>query len=446
MAVTRLIGSTGAPVLAVARARLKGVRGPAKGAMLELASLAPVVLGSDEECDLELRDDTVSARHASIAPGAPGEHGWRLRDLGSTNGLFVDGVRVIEALLDGPRRIKLGECELAFTLAGDEVEHALGAPFGGLIGESQAMRALFALAAQAAPADSTVLIEGESGSGKEMLAHALHAASPRRDGPFVVVDCGALAAGVVESELYGHEKGAFSGADRARAGALAEASSGTVFLDEIGELPLEQQVKLLRALEAREVRPLGGRPRPIDVRVIAATHRPLPKLVAAGRFRDDLYYRLAVIKLRLPPLRERREDVLPLARRFVGELSPGMDPARLLSPAVAAALEAHAWPGNVRELRNVIERACALTHGDRLEIDEMFDERPGTSPAAAEVNIDLPFKEAKSQIIESFEREYIAALLKRHNGNLSAASRSAEVDRKHFRELLRKHGLRESTD
>jgi DNA-binding NtrC family response regulator len=424
MAVTRILGSTGAPVLAVARAKLKGVRGPAKGAQLELSSLGPVVLGSDEECDLVLKDDTVSARHATLAPG---EHGWRLRDLGSTNGVLVDGVRVIEALLDGPRRIKLGESELAFSLAGDQVEHALGAPFGGLVGESPAMRALFALAAQAAPADSTVLIEGESGSGKEMLAHALHAASPRRDGPFVVVDCGALAAGVVESELYGHEKGAFTGADRARAGALAEASSGTVFLDEIGELPLEQQVKLLRALEAREVRPLGGRPRPIDVRVIAATHRPLPKLVAAGRFRDDLYYRLAVIKLRLPPLRERREDVLPLARRFVGELSPGMDPARLLSPAVASALEAHAWPGNVRELRNVIERLL----------------RAGELATELRAPAQLPdWETARRNALDAFEREYLKRLLAESGGNVSKAAARAGLSRQMLHRMLKKHELR----
>src|SRR4051794_22462438 len=176
------------------------------------------------------------------------------------------------------------------------------------------MRALFALLAQAAPSESTVLLLGESGSGKEVLAHALHGASARRDHPFVVVDCGSLAAGLVESELFGHEKGAFTGADRARTGALEEASGGTLFLDEIGELPLEQQAKLLRALEARELRPLGAaRARPIDVRVIAATHRPLERLAATGRFRDDLYYRLAVIKLRVPPLRERPEDILPLA-------------------------------------------------------------------------------------------------------------------------------------
>jgi DNA-binding NtrC family response regulator len=424
MSATRLLSRPDGPALAVRRAKLKVTRGPSKGTKLELASAAPVIIGSGEDADVFLDDDTVSERHAEVRPTA---HGWVVRDLGSTNGVRVDDVRVIEAVLDDKRRLRLGESELSFQLAGDEVEHPLGAPFGGLTGESPAMRALFALLAQAAPSDSTVLLLGESGTGKEVLAQALHGASRRRDQPFVVVDCGALASGLVESELFGHEKGAFTGADRARTGALEEASSGTLFLDEIGELALEQQAKLLRALEAREVRPLGSsRSRPIDVRIVAATHRPLERLAAAGKFREDLYYRLAVIKLRVPSLRERPEDILPLARRFVGELKPGMDPARLLSEAVAAALSAHSWPGNVRELRNAIERLVL--------VGELATDLRARAP-------EPDWDTARRLAIDAFEREYLSRLLAGAGGNVSRAAATANLSRQMLHRLLRKHDL-----
>ncbi|MGZ3425987.1 MAG: sigma 54-interacting transcriptional regulator, partial [Polyangia bacterium] len=349
MTATRILSRPGGRVIAVRRARLRVSRGPSRGEQLELSSLQPIVIGSDPDADLVLADDTVSTRHAEVRPTASG---WVVRDLGSTNGVVIHEVRVQEAKLDeNTRRLALGESELEWKLYEDEVEHAMAAtPFGGLVGEAPAMRALFALCEQAAAADSTILLEGESGTGKEVLAEALHRGSPRAERPFVVVDCAALAANLVESELFGHEKGAFTGADRARAGALEEAHGGTLFLDEIGELPLEQQVKLLRALEARQVRRVGAaQTKTIDVRVIAATHRRLEGLVAAEQFRADLYYRLAVIKVHVPALRERSEDILPLARRFLAELKPSLDPSALLSDAVSTALVAHRWPGNVRE-------------------------------------------------------------------------------------------------
>jgi DNA-binding NtrC family response regulator len=290
------------------------------------------------------------------------------------------------------------------------------------------MRALFALLEKAAAADSTVLLEGESGTGKEVLAEALHRASARAERPFVVVDCGALAANLVESELFGHEKGAFTGADRARAGALEEADGGTLFLDEIGELAPEHQVKLLRVLEAREVRRVGAvRPRPVDLRVVAASHRRLDRLVAAGQFRADLYYRLAVIKVHVPALRERAEDILPLARRFVAELAPAVDPSALLSEPLARALGAHPWPGNVRELRNVMQRllvAGELATGVR-------------APAAP-----AEYEAARRQALDDFEREYCRAILAHAGGNVSRAAAAAGLSRQMLHRLLRRHDLR----
>ena len=344
--------------------------------------------------------------------------------------MVINDVRVADAQLDEhTRRLQLGESELEWKLYDDEVEHLLApTPFGGLVGDAAAMRALFALCEQAAGADSTVLVEGESGTGKEVLAEALHRASPRAERPFVVVDCGALAANLVESELFGHEKGAFTGADRARAGALEEANGGTLFLDEIGELPLEQQVKLLRALEARQVRRVGAaRTKPIDVRIIAATHRRLDRLVAGGQFRADLYYRLAVIKVHVPALRDRAEDILPLARRFLAELKPSLDPSALLSDTVSSALVAHPWPGNVRELRNVVQRLVLVG-------ELATDVRAPMAPPEYEA--------ARRQALDDFERDYCRAILAHAGGNVSRAAAAAGLSRQMLHRLLRKHDLR----
>jgi len=424
---TRILSRPVGRVIAVRRARLRVARGPSRGEQLELSSLRAIVIGSDPDADLVLADDTVSARHAEIRPT---ERGWTVRDLGSTNGVVIHDVRVSEALLDEhTKRLALGESELEWKLSDDEVEHLLApTPFGGLVGDAPAMRALFALVEQAAPSDSTVLIEGESGTGKEVLAEALHRASPRAGRPFVVVDCGSLAPSLVESELFGHEKGAFTGADRARAGALEEASGGTLFLDEIGELPLEHQVKLLRALESREVRRVGAaRPKPIDVRVVAATHRRLDRMVAAGQFRADLFYRLAVIKVHVPALRDRAEDIVPLARRFVAELKPALDPSALLSDTVSRALITHPWPGNVRELRNVVQRLVLVG-------ELATDVRAPAAPPEYEA--------ARRQALDDFERDYCRAILAHAGGNVSRAAAMAGLSRQMLHRLLRKHDLR----
>jgi two-component system, NtrC family, response regulator GlrR len=429
LTATRILSRPEGRVVAVRRARLRVTRGPSRGEQLELSSLRTIVIGCDPDADLVLADDTVSARHAEVRPTPAG---WVIRDLGSTNGVVINDVRVAEAQLDEQtRRLALGESELEWKLYDDEVEHLLApTPFGGLIGDAPAMRALFALCEQAAASDSTVLIEGESGTGKEVLADAIHRASPRAERPFVVVDCGALQANLVESELFGHEKGAFTGADRARAGALEEAHGGTLFLDEIGELPLEQQVKLLRALEARTVRRLGAEhlmAKAIDVRVVAATHRRLERLVAGGEFRADLYYRLAVIKVHVPALRDRAEDILPLARRFLAELKPALDPSTLLSDAVTRALTGHAWPGNVRELRNVVQRLVLVG-------ELATDVRAPAAPPEYEA--------ARRQAIDDFEREYCRAILQHAGGNVSRAATAAGLSRQMLHRLLRKHDLR----
>jgi DNA-binding NtrC family response regulator len=429
VSATRVLRRPTGQVVTVRRARLRVTRGPARGQQLELSALAPLVIGSDPEADLVLADDTVSSRHAELRPTA---RGWLVRDLDSTNGVHLGDVRVMEAVLDERvKRIQLGESELEWKLYDDEVEHVLAArPLGGLVGDAPALRALFALVEQAATSDSTVLLEGESGTGKEVLAEALHRASTRVERPFVVVDCGSLAPSLVESELFGHEKGAFTGADRSRAGALEEASGGTLFLDEIGELPLEHQVKLLRALEAREVRRVGtSRPKSIDVRVVAATHRRLDRMVAAGQFRSDLYYRLAVIKLHVPALRERREDIIPLARRFLAELKPGLEPSQLLSDAVITALTNHPWPGNVRELRNVIQRLVLVG-------ELATDLRAPAAPPE--------YEQARRDALDQFERDYCRIVLHHAGGNVSRAAATAGLSRQMLHRLLRKHDVRGS--
>src|SRR6185312_6171378 len=316
--------------------------------------------------------------------------------------------------------------------------------YGALVGRDPKLRRLFRLLDDVAATDATVLIEGETGTGKELIAEEIHRHSPRKDGPFVVFDCGAVPDDLIESALFGHVRGAFTGAVSDRRGAFEEADGGTLFLDEIGELSLAVQPALLRALDKQSVRAVGGTSYTrASVRVVAATNRNLRAEIAARQFREDLYYRVAVVRMQVPPLRERPDDIPLLVDHFVRQFRSGQ--ALEVAADDMARLQRHSWLGNVRELRNVVERACALSHGTRLEIDEALEERPAGRRSGAS-DIDLPFKEAKARIVDEFERSYIEALLKRHQGNLSAAARAAEIDRKHLRELLRKHGLREATE
>jgi len=294
---------------------------------------------------------------------------------------------------------------------------------------------VFALLARLAPTELTVLITGESGTGKELTARALHDASPRRGGPFIVVDGGAQTPTLIESALFGHERGAFTGADRARKGAFEAADGGTVFLDELGELPLELQARLLGAIERRQVTPLGStRPRDIDVRVLAATNRDLRREINRGTFREDLYFRLAVGTVHLPPLRDRPEDVALYIHDFAAEQAELGQPITLGAEAVTR-MSRHRWPGNVRELRNTLERAAALGELDLPTATTGDELRVVVDPA-------VPYKASKAELLEQFERAYVTALLAAHGGNITRAARAAELDRVYLLRLLDRFGLR----
>jgi DNA-binding NtrC family response regulator len=321
----------------------------------------------------------------------------------------------------------------------------------GLIGESAALREVARLVGRAAPTDASVLITGESGTGKEVVARALHQGSRRASGPFVALNCSALPGELVERELFGNVRGAFTGADRDREGLFEAADGGTLFLDEIGDLAPNAQAKLLRALEAREITRLGDtRPTPIDVRVIAATHRPLPEMAAQGQFRQDLLFRLQVLTVLLPPLRERREDVMPLAAHFLAEMTQRHGRAvRGFAEAARRALIAHAWPGNARELRNAVERAVVLADGEAIELGDLPAELAGSaaplSPADAAL-ADLPLAEARQQAVDAWETRFIGAVLERHAGNVSAAARTLGMHRQSLQKKLRQLGMRGGDD
>ena len=371
------------------RGRFLVVRGPDKGESIAIAELSMTV-GSGPDSEVVLTDPTISRKHLVIEPGTDGVV---LRDLGSTNGSFVQGARFQELTLGFGTEVTIGQTVLKYV----PHEERLDVPpsdeetYGGLAARDPKLRKLFRLLADVASSEATVLIEGETGTGKELFAEEIHRHSGRRDGPFVVFDCGAVPKELIESALFGHLRGAFTGAVTDRPGAFEEADGGTLFLDEIGELAPEVQPTLLRALDKRAVRPVGGTTyRQVSVRVVAATNRNLRVEIAAKRFREDLYYRLAVVRMHVPPLRERPDDVPLLVEHFAKHFSGGR--SFELAAGELERLRHHTWPGNVRELRNVIERACALTHGTKLEIDEAFDERVGGGATAGTVSIDLPFQ------------------------------------------------------
>ncbi|MCS6797055.1 MAG: sigma 54-interacting transcriptional regulator [Myxococcota bacterium] len=420
-------------------ARLTVVEGPDAGRAVEVGPV-PLTVGADACCDLVLSDPAVSSRHVQLVVD---EQGLCVRDLGSTNGTYVEELRVGVVHLRQPASIRVGQSVLRVEQTGEERTLALSRAtnFGGLLGHSPAMRAVFAMLEAAARSDATVLLLGESGTGKELAARALHERSARREGPFVVFDAGAASPTLVESQLFGHARGAFTGATEARAGCFEAAHGGTLVLDEIGELPIELQPKLLRVLEQRCVVRLGEvAERPVDVRVVASTNRNLEEEVRAGRFRQDLYFRLAVVTVRLPPLRERREEIARLARHFAvraaGERAPE------LPPDVLRVLEAHDWPGNVRELRNFVERWLVLPEVATAEL-RAGDRQPrsGVADAGAMPDVSLPYHEAKERWIERFERAYLERLLHAHGGNITEAARVAGLSRQTCYRLMHKHGL-----
>jgi DNA-binding NtrC family response regulator len=314
---------------------------------------------------------------------------------------------------------------------------------GGLVGGGPAMKRVFEALRKVAPTDLTVLVRGESGTGKELVAQALHDLSPRRERPFVAVNCAAIARELVESELFGHERGAFTGADARRAGRFEAANGGTLFLDEIGDMAPATQAKVLRVLQEKRFERLGGTtPISVDVRIVAATHRNLEAEVAAGRFREDLYYRLRVVEIALPPLRERREDLPALAQRILAQVAERHARApRSLTAAALAALARHPWPGNVRELRNALERAAVLCEGDAIDARDLQLE-----PAAAALPDDpsVPFSEAKRRVTEEFERAYLLRALRAHGGNVSHTADAIGMVRQSLQQKMRELGLREA--
>lgn len=437
-------------VISLRKCQLVVVEGPNRGKKFTL-SKDVVKVGKRENNDLVITDTTVSRNHLEIVYK---EDSFLLRDLDSTNGTFINGTRVKEAYLAPGDHIKVGNTTLEFVAFDEKVriEPSKLDSFGEMVGKSIKMRQIFSILEKISPTHATVIIEGETGTGKELVARAVHENSQRKGNAFVVFDCSAVAPNLIESELFGHERGAFTGAVKSRRGAFEAASSGTIFLDEIGELTLDLQPKLLRALEQREVRRVGANvPTKIDVRVICATNRNLKKEIDEGRFREDLYYRLSVIKITLPPLRDRPEDIPVLLEKFLttakfNQLADGNLKVRKVDDNALKVLSRYDWPGNVRELSNIIERACSFVEGDTISkahLDFIFAEMSHGEDRTERMKVeaDIPFKDAKQKIVESFEKEYLQDLLQRNNHNLSKASREAKIDRKHLRNLLKKHGI-----
>ena len=417
------------------RVRLTVIDGPNQGRSLDFAE-NEVSIGTATENDLVVEDQTVSRHHVAITPTP---RGHLVRDIESTNGTAINGVRVDRAYLTERAVLAIGNTRLQFEPLDDETRTAISSEdrWGRALGVSDAMRRLFAVLPKVAASDVTVLIEGETGTGKSLLASAIHEASPRANRPFVVVDCAAIPPNLIESELFGHEKGAFTGAVGPRVGAFELAHGGTLFLDEVGELPLDLQPKLLRALEDRIIKRVGGNEQlKMNVRVIAATNCELRAEINRGRFRSDLYYRLNTFSIRVVPLRERRDDIALLVAHFYRQLHPHGEepPAELL-----AELLRHDWPGNVRELRAAVERTVLL--GDPAVWREITEPSAGTQLAVT-IDENTSFRAAKEQAVAAWEREYLRALVTRFVGNLSRAARAVRMDRNHLRELLVRHGLR----
>ncbi|MCA9587137.1 MAG: sigma 54-interacting transcriptional regulator [Myxococcales bacterium] len=409
------------------------VAGPGRGAHA-VSSTGRATLGSGDGVTLKLEDATVSRIHCELE-GTPS--GVRLTDAKSTNGTWVEGLRVERAILPSGGLVRLGRCTVRVDVGREVVALPLSdaAAFGELLGSSVAMRRVYALLERVAETDTTVLLTGETGTGKDAAARSLHRASRRSAGPFVAVDAGAIPENLFESELFGHVRGAFTGADALRRGVFEEADGGTLFLDEIGELPLGLQAKLLRVLETKTIRRVGdSKTLPVDVRLVAATNRSLAEAVNDGTFREDLYYRLCVVEVRMPPLRARREDIAALASHFavaLGSTAP-------LGAAFVDALVGRAYGGNVRELRNVVERALVLGLAHEAA------SAPPVSTGAPDVRTDLPMKDARKAWDLRFDEVYVKALLQRHEHNVSRAAAAAGVSRRYIQRLMLRLGLREA--
>jgi DNA-binding NtrC family response regulator len=475
--LTTLFDGEWATVRRLRKGKLVVLNGPDQGKEVEM--LKPRVTGGRSIIsDLVVQDKAVSGTHFEVSAR---DDGYRLRDLNSRNGIFVGDLRIREAYLRPGTVFRIGHTNIQFQSTQDVVEIELSKKdrFDRLLGSSPAMREIFAHLEKVAPSELTCLITGETGTGKEMVARALHNASQRRSKPFVVLDCGSIPRELIESTLFGHEKGSFTGAVAQHVGCFEQANGGTIFLDEIGELDVSLQPKLLRVLEQREIKRVGGdRTHKVDVRVLAATNRDLREEVNKGTFREDLYFRLSVVHVELPPMRERREDIPALANHFLREIAGRRGMTMSFSQDAMAALMSHSWPGNVREMRNVVERAAALADGSVItRPDLLFGREMGPSlvvshdlaqagahaaqRAAAQLSgVNLPqqtgpaifdasllkaglgFKGAKQSVVDAFELAYLTALMQRNDGNITRSAQEAGLTRYHLRELLKRHGLK----
>ena len=431
---TEVLAVVGQKPLVFRKARFVVTKGRDDGK--EMVLQTPLVtIGTLHDNSLVLTDPTVSRRHASVEETS---NGYVLRDLDSTNGTFLDGVRVREGYIQAGSHIRLGQTEMVFSPLEERIENLRSSSdhFGDLIGSSTPMREVFGILERVAPTDITVLIQGETGTGKELAARAIHHSSRRAAGPFVVFDCGAVAPNLIESELFGHEKGAFTDAVKSRQGAIELADNGTLFLDEIGELAASLQPKLLRALDQREVKRVGAEQSiKVNVRVVAATNRDLEKEVQGGRFREDLFYRLSAVSVLLPSLRKHNEDIELIAKHLLVGISTEVGKKLTgLSPEAAAALTAYPWPGNVRELRNVLGRAAALSDGNRIEARDLFllQGKKATT-----------LEGLSGKTLEEVEKAAIHATLKSVSGNKTEAAKVLGIAYSTLYEKMKKYGMKE---
>jgi DNA-binding NtrC family response regulator len=425
------------PWLRTHKIRVEVAGGPDVGRVLERPG-PEVRIGSSRGCDIVLTDPTVSRHHVTLRI----DRGRvRVLDAGSRNGTRLDGLTVRDADARPDSQIVIGNTTLRLRLLEATVSLPLSKRerFGGLLGTSVAMRRIFSILERVAPTDTPVLIEGETGTGKELAAEAIHEHSTRSSGPYVVFDCSAVSPSLIESELFGHVRGAFTGATAERIGAFEAASGGTLFLDEIGELPLDLQPKLLRALEKLEVRRVGETARrAVDVRIVSATNLSLSAEVDRGTFREDLYYRLDVLRVELPPLRERPDDVPLLAQHFAAQIAA--DGATSLPAAMLKDLASQAWPGNARELRNAVARALSLGVSSVQQHSGGREEHASATP----VDLAVPLKHARDQLCESFEIAYLKKALDAAGGNVTRAAEIAGVHRRFIHRAIARYRLRET--
>ena len=427
------------PTRSVAVPKLVAITGASAGRAFAITRATSTV-GRHPTNDFVVDDPRISGAHLELTRVPAGV---RVRDLDSTNGTWLGTNRIIEAEIGPGSELTIGDSLLRLETDATVVSPPVAESdsFGNLVGRSAVMRELFATLERIAPKELGVLIQGETGTGKEEVARAIHAASPRAGGPFTVIDATALPEALAESLLFGHEKGAFTGAHERQIGFFEAARGGTVFIDEVGELPSILQSKFLRVLERREITRVGGHsPLPIDVRVLAATNRDLRNAIDKGRFREDLYFRLAQVRVFVPPLRQRVEDLPLIAAKLLARA--GSD--AMIDVEALEHLSAMPWPGNVRELNNVLLRAGAMAQDGvirRLDVAGEGEGFRGTADERSPLDLSGKFSDAKDRAIERFERAYLALLMKRCQGNLSAAARQADVARHHLRDLLKKRGL-----